>query len=281
MRVTVLGTGIMGSGIARSLLREGHEVTVWNRTAERAAALAADGAVVEHSAAAAVAGAEAVLTLLFDADSVLEVVGGVDLPGGCVWLQSSTVGLDGIARIADHASTRGLGLLDAPVLGTRAPAEQGTLVALVSGDPATVETARPVLDAISSRTVVVGPEVGAASALKMVCNAWVGTITAALGQSVALAEGLGLDPRLFLAAIEGGPVDAPYVRAKAGPMLSGDYPPSFTVRGAEKDLGLIVDAVRRAGVDDDLAQVVRGLFRRARDAGHGGDDMAAVRTARG
>ena len=279
MRVTVLGTGIMGTGMARSLMREGHEVTVWNRTPARAGTLADEGAEVAAAAADAVAGAEVVLTALFDAGSVVEVMAELDLPEGCVWLQTSTVGVDGCAQVAALAEERGLLLVDAPVLGTRGPAEQGALVVLVAGPEDAVSTARPAIDAIGQRVVDAGGEVGAASRLKLVCNAWVATLTAGLGQSVALAEGLGLDPRLFLEAVDGGPVDAPYLHVKGAAMLEGAYDPSFAVDGVVKDVRLIRAAADLAATDPRLLDAVLALFERASGDGHGEQDMAAVRTA--
>ncbi len=279
MRVTVLGTGIMGTGMARSLLREGHDVTVWNRSPDRARALADDGARVAGDTPEAVADAEAVVTVLHDADSVLDVMTAVDLPAGCVWLQASTIGVEGTARAVELARDRGTLFLDAPVLGTKGPAEQGALVVLVAGEDAVVAAAAPVTDAIGSRVVRAGREPGDASRLKLVCNAWVGSITAALGQSVALAEALGLDPRLFLDALDGGPVDAPYVHLKGAAMVDGAYSTSFAVDGVVKDVGLIRAAAVEAGIDPRLLDAVLELFERASADGHGADDMAAVRTA--
>lgn len=279
MRVTVLGTGTMGAGMARSLLRAGHDVTVWNRTPERAAPLAADGARVADDPAAAVADAEAVLTILFDAGSVLDTMGGLDLPEGCVWVQAATVGIEGTERVAALASERGWLLLDAPVLGTKGPAEQGALVVLAAGEDRALEAARPVTDAIGSRVVRAGTEPGRAARLKLACNAWVASLTAALGQSVALAEAMGLDPRLFLEAIEGGPVDAPYAHLKGDAMIAADWSPAFAVDGVAKDLGLIRDAARATSTDDTLLSAVLEMFERTSAAGHGADDMAAVRTA--
>lgn len=283
MQVAVLGTGIMGAGMSRSMLRAGHDVRVWNRTPGRATALEADGAVVAASAADAVRGADVVVTMLFDADSVLEVVGGIadDLAADAVWLQGSTIGLDGIRRAGQLAADRGLHLLDAPVLGTKAPAEQGRLVSLVSGDAELVRRVQPLLDAVSARTVHAGDAVGQATALKLACNAWVATLTAALGQTMSMAEGLGLDPALFLAAIEGTATDMPYAHAKGAAMIAGEHPTSFSVDGAVKDLGLIVAAAGQAEVDDTLLTAVAALFERASADGYGGQDMAAVHAAFG
>ncbi|HEX5090923.1 MAG TPA: NAD(P)-dependent oxidoreductase [Nocardioides sp.] len=278
--VAVLGTGKMGAGMARQLVQHGHAVTVWNRSRDRAAPLAHDGASVADAPAEAVHGAEVVVVVLFDADSVVDVLRAA-APGmtdRTVVVQTSTVGLD-IGRVAEEAGRLGVRLLDAPVLGTRKPAEDGTLTVLASGDPALRPIVEPVLDAIGGRTVWAGDEVGAASRLKLVCNAFTGAVTAATAQSVALAEGLGLDPRLFLEAISGSASDAPIARAKGAMMIDGGYPPAFDVRGLRKDLALILAAAEDAGIATDLARAVLELAERAERAGHGGDDMAALRVA--
>jgi 3-hydroxyisobutyrate dehydrogenase len=278
MKVALLGTGTMGAGMARSMQRAGLEVTAWNRTKAKAQPLATDGITVAASVQDAVRGVDAVVTILFDVDAVLDVTADlVGAAGDAVWLQSSTVGVDGIARIAEAAA--GTALLDAPVLGTKQPAEQGKLVALVSGEDELIERARPVLDAIGTKTVRAGDRIGQASALKLVCNAWILSITAATAQSIALASALGVDPEKFLAAIEGGPSDSAYARLKAKAMMAGDYTPAFGMDGGRKDLGLIADAARAAGVPGDLIGGVRALFDRAGENGHDGDDIAAVYTA--
>jgi 3-hydroxyisobutyrate dehydrogenase len=275
MQVAVLGTGIMGAGMARSLLRAGHTVSVWNRTAERAAPLADDGATVAPTGAEAVTGADVVIVMLFDTAAVLDVLGAAAAAApDAVWLQSSTIGPDGMRQVA--AAHPDLRLVDAPVLGTRGPAEQGKLVALLSGDRAHIDAARPALDAVCARSVYAGPELGQGSALKLVANAWVGTLNAAIGQSTALAQALGLDPALFLEAVGGGAMDAPYLKLKADLIAKGEFPTSFSLAGALKDVELIRAAANRAGVADDMLAGATALYRRAVEAGHGDEDMAAV-----
>jgi 3-hydroxyisobutyrate dehydrogenase len=277
MRVALLGTGMMGAGMARSMQRAGLEVVAWNRTRAKADTLAQDGIAVAGSVAEAVTGAEAVVTMLFDADAVLavtpELVGA--LGPNSVWLQSATVGPDGIRRIAERAGDEAL--LDAPVLGTREPAEQGRLVPLVSGEPRLVERVRPVLDAIGAKTVVAGERLGDASALKLACNAWMLSITAATAQSVAMVQAAGLDPGLFLDAIDGGPANSPVAQLKGKAMIARDFSPSFGLAGGRKDLHLMAQAAD--GIDTALLDGVRALFDRATDAGHGDEDIAAVYTA--
>jgi 3-hydroxyisobutyrate dehydrogenase len=278
--VAVLGTGTMGAGMARNLLQADHEVRVWNRTRAKAEPLAADGATVVDDPAEAVRGAEVVLVILYDADSVVEVLeqAAPGLSAQSVVVQASTVGLD-VARVAEVAGRLGVGLLDAPVLGTKKPAEDGTLTVLASGDPTLRRTADPVLSAIGARTLWVGDAVGEASRLKLVANAWVATVTAGLAQSVALAEALDLDPQLFLDAIEGSAIAVPYAGIKVPQMISGEHPTSFALDGVSKDLALISAAGESVGVADDLLAALRTLFARASAAGHGADDMSAVRAA--
>jgi 3-hydroxyisobutyrate dehydrogenase len=271
----------MGAAMARSLAREGHEVAVWNRTRARADEAAGDSITAYGSVREAVSGADLVITALFDADNVIAVADDVVAALGrdAVWLQVSTVGPDGMARIAAAAAV-GDRLLDAPVLGTRKPAEDGTLVVLLSGPAAARDRVGWALDAIGSRTQVVGNEVGAASALKLVCNSWVATLCAGVGQATALAGALGLDPAPFLEAVGGGPVDTPYAHAKGALMASGAYaPPSFSVDGVVKDVGLMVSAAQGTGLRDDLLRTLLALYSDVAATGHGDDDMAAVRTA--
>jgi 3-hydroxyisobutyrate dehydrogenase len=279
MKVAMLGTGTMGAGMARALRREGLDVVAWNRTRKKAEPLADDGIEIADSVTDAARGSDVVVTMLFDADAVLGVTDEITeaLGSDAVWLQSATVGIDGIQRIAEAA--HGAALLDAPMLGTKQPAEDGKLVPIVSGDPALIERVQPVLDAVGVKTVRAGNELGQASALKLACNAWIFAITAAAAQSVALAERLGIEGAKVLQAIEGGPSDSPYAQLKGKMMLSGDFTPSFGLDGGRKDLSLIADAAKSAGVDSAMLDGVRAVFDRASDGGHGEDDLAAVYTA--
>ncbi len=286
MRVTVLGTGIMGAGVARSLLRAGQRVTVWNRDSSKAQSLAggsekADDVTVAASPAAAVAEADVVLTVLHDADAVIEVMAQAapSMPGDAVWAQLSTIGLDGTQRVAGLAREHGVQVVEAMMLGTRQPAENGQLTLLVAGEPELLRRLRPVFDAISVKVVDAGPQLGRASALKLAANAWVQSLTALVAQSLALTAALGLDPQLFLDAINGGATDTPYAHVKGAAMMAGSYEPSFAVDGVLKDLGLIRAAAQQVGVPDDVLREIEQKYAAAADAGHGGDDMAAVYVA--
>lgn len=275
--VAVLGTGTMGAPMARNLLAAGHAVKVWNRSAERAAPLADDGATVCATPAQAAAGATHLLTTLWDLDSVVGPAREAlpELPAGAVWLQASTVGLDGSRVLAALAADHGVAFVDVPVIGTKAPAEKGTLVVLATGEPDVRGRVAPVLDAVGARTIWVDGELGA-SKLKLVVNAWVLALIEGIAESVALVERFGLDPQLFLDAIKGGPTDTLYAQLKGATMIARDFPPSFSLAGALKDAELVLDAAGAAGVDMVVTQAVRDQLSRTVAAGHGDEDMAAI-----
>ena len=278
-RVAVLGTGIMGAGMARSMRRAGLDVVVWNRSAGRAAPLAADGARVARTAAEAVAGVDAVVTMLWDGGSVAEVMTAAlpAAPEGVLWAQTSTVSLpDAGLRLPALASRYGARYADAPVLGSRQPAEEGKLLVLAAAPGPLRDPLRQLFDAIAARTVWVSERPGDGTRLKLVANSWVGTIVAATAQAIALAQSLGLDPQVFLDTVRGGAVDTPFVHLKGQAMIAGEFPPSFTVDGAVKDTGLIAAAMRESGTDSTLMDAVACQYRKAADGGYGGEDMAAI-----
>jgi 3-hydroxyisobutyrate dehydrogenase len=276
--VTVLGTGTMGTGMARSLLRNGIRVRVWNRTASKAQALAGDGAEVAPSPVEAVRGADVVITMLYDATSVLDVMteAAPAVAAGTIWLQSATIGVEGTTQAAALAQAAALTMIDAPVLGTKGPAEQGSLVMLLGGDRSLLPRLQPVLDAISTRTVWAGDLPGQGTALKLACNAWIASITAATAQSLTVASGLAVDPQLFLEAIAGGAADCAYAQLKGAAMLSNEFSPSFELDGLGKDVALITDAAQRAGIDTTLLAALGEVYRRASELGYGTSDIAAV-----
>jgi 3-hydroxyisobutyrate dehydrogenase len=282
MHAAVLGTGIMGAAMARSLAREGHEVTVWNRTPERAEAAAGDRITACGAVADALLGADVAFTMLYDADSVLDVTAEIAgaLGGDAVWAQSTTVGPEGIQRIAEAAGPVRDRLLDAPVLGTRQPAEEGAITVVVSGPAESVRRAGPAFDAVGARTIDLGERLGDASALKLAVNSWVASLCAATAQGLGLAEALGLEPGLFLEAIRGGAADSAYAQGKGASMLEHAWDePAFALDSVVKDVGLMVEAARSHGFPDDLLTTLQALYVRAAERGLGGADMAAVRSA--
>lgn len=279
--VGVLGTGIMGAAMARNLVRAGHTVRAWNRTRAKAEPLAADGAQVVGTAAEAVRDADVVLTMLYDGGTVLEVMreAAPAARPGAVWMQSTTTGLESVGELAGLAREHGLVFYDAPVLGTRQPAEAGQLTVLAAGPAEGRDVVTPVFEAVGARTVWTGEDAAVATAtrLKLVANSWVIAATAATGEVLALAKGLGVDPQGFFDLIAGGPLDMGYLHAKADAILDGRLlPPSFAVTTAEKDARLIVQAGERHGVRLDVAGASAERFARAAAQGHADEDMAAA-----
>lgn len=271
-RVALLGTGIIGSGMAKNLVRSGLDVSVWNRTRAKAEGL---GAQVAGSPAEAVAGADVLVTALADGPTVAEAVRAARPVAGTIWLQSATVGIEACTELAALADEFGLVYVDAPVLGTKGPAEAGQLTVLASGPAEAAEVLAPVLDAIGAQTLWLGAA-GQGSRLKLVVNAWVLTIVEGVAESLALARALGLDPQLFLDAVKGGALDAPYVQIKGAAMLAGDFDPQFPLWGAAKDARLIQEAGAAAGVDLAIARALVEHFDRAAADGHADQDMTAT-----
>jgi len=283
--VAVLGAGgTMGFAMARNIARAGIAVRAWNRTRAKAEPLAADGAYIADTPADAATGAGIVLTMLTDADTVitvmectegaLPVMADSDQPDHPIWLQMSTIGEEATEWCTGLAGRYGVGFVDAPVLGTRQPAEQGQLVVLESGPEEARPRVQPVFDAIGHRTIRVG-EAGAGTRLKLVTNSWVLAVVEAGAETIALAEGLGLDPALFFQAIETGPLDLPYLRTKAQAMTERDFTPSFRLRLAAKDADLVTDAAWQHGLDLPLLELI--ARRLGQGAGeHGDEDISAT-----
>jgi 3-hydroxyisobutyrate dehydrogenase len=167
-------------------------------------------------------------------------------------------------------------MVDAPVLGTKEPAEAGALTVLASGPAAGRERCRSVYETIGSSTVELGDTIGAASRMKLVLNAWLLALVEGLGETIRLAEGLDVDPARFLDVIDGGSIGVPYANLKGPMMIERSYPPSFPLRLAHKDATLAIDAAADAGLHLPLLDLVEQRMGAAIETGHGDDDIAAA-----
>lgn len=276
--IAFLGTGTMGLPMARNVLRhvDGVELRAWNRSGGKAQALATEGAEVAASPGGAARGAELVITMLSDADAVLDVASQalVDLPDRAVWLQMSTIGLEGTELCERLARDRGVAFVDAPVLGTREPAEERKLVVLAAGASADLERCQPVFDALG-RTIEVG-SAGAGTRAKVMINSWVLGVTGLIAETLTLARALDVDPQNFFDAVEGGALDLPYARLKGGMMIDESFDDAaFRLSLARKDADLVLAAADAASLDTPVLRAVAERFRRAEESGHGDEDMAA------
>ena len=281
IRTAVLGTGIMGSAMTRNLLRAGLRTTVWDRSASATAPLAEAGAEVAGTPADAVRDARVVITMLPTPDVVTSVIFGEDVAGafarGAAWAQMGTIGEAASADI-----TRRLGRLrpdvlfvDAPVSGSKGPAEQGQLLILASGPAAAEEVTRPVFSAIGRKTLWLGAEAGQGSRMKIVVNAYMSILIEGVAEALELAAQLGVDAAKLAEAIEGGPLDAPIADAKLHKMERGDYAPEFPLEWALKDVDLAI--AEAPGATLPLLAALSRQWRATVDAGHGREDVSVAR----
>jgi 3-hydroxyisobutyrate dehydrogenase len=276
--VAVLGAGgTMGMGMARNLAKGGIQVRAWNRTFERLDDLSGKENVRRcEGVAEVIDGAEVIITMLSDAGAVISAAQEA-LPHasvGALWLQTSTIGIDGTERCRELAERHDLVFVDAPVLGTKQPAEEGELVILASGPEQARARLEPVFEAIGKRTMWIG-EAGKGSRLKVVINSWIVTVVEGAAETFALAEGAEIDPKLVFDAISDGPLDLPYLRIKGKAMLERDFTPSFRLSLAAKDAELAVDVARSAGLDLPMLEAISvRMVEAARE--HGDEDLAAT-----
>jgi 3-hydroxyisobutyrate dehydrogenase len=273
----VLGAGgIMGLPMSRNLLKAGFGVRAWNRSPDKAKPLGEDGAEVVRTPAEAAQGADVILTMVADADAVLSSIEEAleNVSSDAIWLQMSTIGLRGTERCIELAKEHGLGFVDAPVLGTKQPAEQGKLVILGSGPEELRDRLADAFDVLGGRTMWVG-EAGAGSKLKVVINGWIVTVVEGAAESLALAEGLGLDPSLVLEALKGGALDLPYLQMKGKAMIERDFEPSFKLALAAKDAGLVSEAAEVHELDLPMMRTIRERLDQGAEE-HGDKDMSAT-----
>jgi 3-hydroxyisobutyrate dehydrogenase len=278
--VAVIGAGgTMGLPMARNIAKAGIEVRAWNRSREKAEPLTEDGIELFETAAEAAAGASVVLTILSDADAVTSAMEGSEgvLAGAedeALWLQMSTIGIEGTERCATLAEEHGLTLVDAPVVGTKQPAEQGKLTVLASGPEEARERCEPIFDPISQKAVWLG-EAGTGTRMKLVINSWLLSLVEGLAETVAFAEGIDIDPDQFLETIAGGPIDNAYAQMKGRMMIERSFEPAFKLELAAKDARLVLEAAQRHDLDLPMLDVIRSQLEDAAEE-HGEKDMSAA-----
>lgn len=279
-KVTILGTGIMGSGMAHRLLEQGMAVTVWNRNGARAEPLVDAGAAIAPSPAEAVRDADIVIAMLADDDASRSVwlgEGGALLAmrADAVAIECSTLTHDWILALAAEAEARDVALLDAPVTGSRVQAAAGELRFLAGGDGSALARVRPVLDMLGVETVHLGPT-GSGSMLKLINNFLCGVQVAALAEAVAAIERSDLDCDTAFRLIRTGAPGSPLVNAVGDRMLRRSYEPQFLIPLMAKDLEYARRAFASMGVETRIAGPARELFQDAAGQGQAEQDIAAV-----
>ncbi len=278
--VAFLGLGTMGSGMAANLLKAGFPLTIYNRTRAKADALAAAGAQVMDTPAAAVKGTAVVISILADDAASRAVWMGADgalaaAEKDAILVEASTVSPAWIAELAAAAKTRGMEFLDAPVTGSRLAAAAGQLTFLVGGDGASLAKVKPVLDAMSKEVVHLGP-VGSGAMMKLVNNFLCGVQVASLAEAVAWIERSGLDRDKALTLLKNGAPGSPMISAISERMASGDYTVNFLLKLMSKDIQYAHATAAKSGVELRTAAAARSLFEIAAAEGHAEQDMSSV-----
>lgn len=278
--VAVFGAGgTMGFAIARNLARAGFALHAWNRSREKAEPLAGDGATIASTPAEAAEGAQAIVTLLSDGDAVIDSMEGDDgalrsASKDALWVQMSTIGIEATERCGELAADRGVTFVDAPVLGTKQPAEQGELVILASGPVEARERLAQLFDVIGKKTLWLG-DAGGGSRLKLVTNAWIVSVVEGGAETIAFAEAIGVDPRDFLEAISGGTLDLAYLQMKGKAIIERDFTPSFRLALAAKDARLVADTAEGEHLDLPMLEAIADRLEEG-SAEHGDEDMCVT-----
>jgi 3-hydroxyisobutyrate dehydrogenase len=277
-----LGIGAMGHGMATSALRADIPTIVWNREPKATRDLAELGADVAETAADAARRAEIVVTMVTDTDAVISIARDqgmlAALAPGSIWVQMSTIGVDGIEQVAAVADAErpDVTLLDAPVSGSKVPAEQGQLTIFASGPEEVRPRVDPLFDALGQRTIWVGA-VGAGSRLKLVNNTWLAFTSEAVASSIALARRLGLGTDTVVEAQDGSSLVSSWQAAKLQRIAKDDYSAQFALALALKDVHL---ALQAAG-DDRFAALasLADEWQQAVDDGLGDQDLTVMTRA--
>ncbi len=280
-RIAILGLGIMGGGMAANWLAKGFEVSVWNRTASKAEALAGKGAKVAATPREAATGADFIFAMVADDDASRSVWLGNDgaLAGaksGAIGVESSTLTPDWIRELARQAQAKGVGFLDAPVGGSRAAAVGGELRFFVGGDAKTYEAARPALAAVGAKMDLLGP-VGAGATWKLINNQLAAGQIAALAEALEVAKKAGFRDEQISELILGGAPASPIVKLKLPRMLAQDFEPTdFALNLMLKDARYAAALAQSLGASAGMIESAAKAFARADAKGLGDKDIAAV-----
>ena len=277
--VAWIGLGTMGAPMARNLLRAVFPLAAFNRTRERAEPLRALGARIARSPFDAASEAEVVVVTVATPEAFHEVLAGPagligGLRKGSLLIDMGTDGVEAAREGARLAATRGGSFVDAPVLGSRRPAEEGKLVVMAGGEPRDVGRAKPIFEPLARAVFHVGG-VGSGQAMKLATNLMLAHMLTGLAGAISFAGASGLSPSDLVDVLDAG-LASPYFRSKGAQMVSGAFEPQFTLDLVRKDLGLIQSALAEAGMAFPTIGPIAELFEEAARRGWGREDGAAV-----
>lgn len=278
--VSVIGLGIMGGGIASNILKAGFPLKVYNRSADKAAPLVAQGASAAATARDAAVDADVIVAVLGD-DAASRAIwlesGALDAAKtGAVVVECSTLSVPWVRELAGLAAARGLHFVEAPLFGSKGAAAAGQVRLVVGGDEAAIAAARPVLEAFSSALIPIGA-VGAAATWKLINNMMIAVHAAAAAEALVMAERAGLNIEQVTALIGGGAANSGIVQNKLPRMTSRQYDDTeFALRWMAKDAGYARQLAEALGLSGAMIGAVEALYVGAREAGMGDLDFAAV-----
>jgi 3-hydroxyisobutyrate dehydrogenase len=275
-----IGTGLMGFPMARNLARAGTPLIVWNRSPAKCAPLAQDGASIAEDVDHVFARARTVLLMLADGTSIDTVLdrGGPDFDrrvGGHVIVHMGTTSPGYSRRLGDEIDAAGGSYVEAPVSGSRDPAEKGRLVVMAAGDPRDIAELRPLLAPVGKELIECGP-VPSALTMKLAVNVFLITMVTGLAEATHFAERQGLDLGTFLALVNASPMASEVSRVKAEKLVARDFDAQAAIADVLKNNDLIAAAARATAIETPLLDACHALYRETVALGHGGADMAAV-----
>lgn len=279
-RVGFLGQGIMGVPMALNLINAGYDLTVWNRTAEKCSAAIAAGAQVASSPAEVARKCNIVIAMVSDPEACLELASGCNgvlegMSSGKGYIDVSTVDADTAKQVAACVRAKGAQYLEAPVSGSKGPAEQGQLIFLTGGDEQLYYAAAPILDVMGKASFFLG-DVGAGANMKLVVNMVMGTMMTAFAEGLSLAEESGLSKDDLIEVIKLGAIAAPMFGLKGPSMSQRTYLPAFPLKHQQKDMRLAIALGDKLGQALPTAAAANELYKQARGAGYGDSDFSAV-----
>lgn len=275
-----LGLGIMGTAMVHNLLKSGYNVTVWNRSSDKCQSLVDSGASQAPTPAAVASKCDITFAMLADPTAALEVACGENgvikgLTAGKGYVDVSTIDVATAQKIAESVRATGATYLEAPVSGSKKPAEDGQLIFLTAGDRELFDKATPAFETMGKAKFYLG-EVGQGAKMKLVVNMVMGSVMASLAEGLSLGEGTGLDPTKILEVLGLGSIQNPMFAMKGPSMIQGNFPPAFPLKHQQKDLRLAVELGLHFGQKLPVAAAANGVFEKAIGSGLGDKDFSAV-----
>jgi 3-hydroxyisobutyrate dehydrogenase-like beta-hydroxyacid dehydrogenase len=279
-RVGFAGLGLMGSRMARNFLKKGFPLTVWNRTPDKAEALAREGAKVARTPRELAEASDVVITCVADPNAVGRIVFAEDgirpaVRPGFRYVETSTISPGQMRRIAEVVRAKGGDVLEAPVTGSKTGAEKGTLVIMTGGREETLQELMPVLMAIGAKVVHCG-DIGHGSVVKLIGNSLISYMLEGLCEGLVVAKKAGVSTEKLLEVVMASGYASPYFPFKANAIAKNDYEQHFSVDLLVKDQGLMLDEAHALQVPMPALAVIREVFQSARAQGLGQEDIAAV-----